>query len=173
MLFRSSGLLPWLERVRSVGGAGLDISPVWVAAQNAAARARNSDTAWVLGDAEHLPFADGAFSLVVSFDVFEHVSDLDRALRESCRVLRVGGRLLVHMPVRDIEGSWDGWQRWRDPADYAARQASVGHFHERLPTRKQMRTRLESSGFHVLDMRSFNVWIQPLHDHRKIGRAHV
>ena len=106
-----SGLLPWLERVRSVGGAGLDISPVWVAAQNAAARARNSDTAWVLGDAEHLPFADGAFSLVVSFDVFEHVSDLDRALRESCRVLRVGGRLLVHMPVRDIEGSWDGWQR--------------------------------------------------------------
>lgn len=161
-----SGLLAWLEHTRAIKGAGLDISPVWVGAQNAAARARNSDTVWVLGDAEHLPFADGTFALVVSLDVFEHVSQLDLALTEALRVLRPKGRLLVHMPVRDIEGSWDGWQRWRDPADYASRQASVGHFHERLPTRKQMRTRLESVGFHVLDMRSFNVWVQPLHDHR-------
>ncbi|MDP2315330.1 MAG: methyltransferase domain-containing protein [Pseudomonadota bacterium] len=161
-----SGLLPWLERTRGITGSGLDISPVWVAAQNAAARARGSDTLWVLGDAEALPFADQSFAAVVAFDVFEHLTHLDRALAEAFRVLAPGGRLVVHMPVQDIDGSFDGFQRARDPADYAARQASVGHFHERMPTRRQMRTRMEGVGFQVLDMQSFNVWIQPLHDHR-------
>lgn len=161
-----SGLGAWLERTRGVTCAGLDISPVWVQAQNAAAKARKSETLWVLGDAERLPFADKSFQLVVSFDVFEHLSDLDRGLSEAFRVLAPGGHLLVHMPVQDIGGSFDGYQRWKDPADYAARQASVGHYHERMPTRSQMRTRLESTGFHVLDLVSFNVWVQPLHDHR-------
>ncbi len=161
-----SGLLPWLERTRGISGTGLDISPVWVAAQNAAARARGSDTVWVLGDAESLPFADASFAALVAFDVFEHLTHLDRALAEAWRVLAPGGRLVVHMPVQDIGGSFDGFQRARDPADYAARQASVGHFHERMPTRHQMRTRLEGVGFQVLDLQSFNVWIQPLHDHR-------
>jgi SAM-dependent methyltransferase len=161
-----SGLLPWLERARGIVGAGLDISPVWVAAQNAAARARGSETVWVLGDAESLPFADSSFALVVAFDVFEHLTLLERALAEAFRVLAPGGRLVVHMPVQDIGGSFDGFQRARDPADYAARQASVGHFHERMPTRIQMRTRLEGAGFQVVELQSFNVWIQPLHDHR-------
>ncbi len=161
-----SGLLPWLERTHGIIGSGLDISPVWVAAQNAAARARGSDTTWVLGDAEALPFVEGTFAAVIAFDVMEHLSRLEVALAHCFRVLAPGGRLLVHMPVQDIGGSFDGLQRWWAPADYAARQASVGHFHERMPTRLQMRTRLESVGFQVLDVQSFNVWLQPLHDHR-------
>jgi SAM-dependent methyltransferase len=161
-----SGLLAWLERTRGIVGSGVDISPVWVAAQNAAARARSSETTWVLADAEALPFADGSFAAVIAFDVMEHVSRLDAALAACFRVLAPKGRLVVHMPVQDIAGSFDGLQRWLDPADYAARQASVGHFHERMPTRSQMRTRLEGVGFQVLDAHSFNVWVQPLHDHR-------
>jgi ubiquinone/menaquinone biosynthesis C-methylase UbiE len=161
-----SGLLAWLERTRRIAGSGLDISPYWVVAQNRAARARGSDTVWVLGDAEALPYASGTFKAMVAFDVFEHLTHLDRGLSEAFRVLQPGGRLVIHMPVQDIGGSFDGYQRWKDAADYAARQASVGHFHERMPTRQQMRTRMEGEGFQVLDMESFNVWIQPLHDHR-------
>jgi SAM-dependent methyltransferase len=161
-----SGVLPWLERHHEVEGYGLDVSPVWVRAQNALARARGSRISWVLGVAESLPFADAAFAGLVAFDVFEHVTDLGATLLEAARVLRPGGMLACHLPVADLRGSFDGWQRWRDPADFAARQASVGHFHERLPTRRQFRTRLESCGFDVLDLRSFNVWLQPLHDHR-------
>jgi SAM-dependent methyltransferase len=160
-----SGALAYLEQ-RGIVGSGVDIARVWVDAQNAAARARNSGTRWVVADAEALPFADGAFAAVVAFDVLEHVSRLDRALAECARVLRPGGLMICHLPVRDIEGSLDGLQRWWDAAGYAARQASAGHFHERLPTRLQMRTRMEQVGFQVLDVQSFNVWIQPLHDHK-------
>jgi SAM-dependent methyltransferase len=160
-----SGALAYLER-RGIVGSGADIARVWVAAQNAAARARTSETRWVVADAEALPFRDGSFAAIVAFDVLEHVSRLDRALAECARVLRPGGTLVCHLPVRDIEGSFDGIQRWWDAADYAARQASAGHFHERLPTRLQMRTRLEHVGLQVRDVQSFNVWLQPLHDHR-------
>lgn len=161
-----SGTLPYLERHHGVVGHGLDISPVWVQAHNALAAERKSATRWVLGDAESLPFADQSFAAVVAFDVFEHLSQLDAALRSVCRVLAPGGMLACHMPVRDIGGSLDGLSRRRDPADFAARQATVGHFHERMPTRQQMRTRLEQAGLHVVDMISFNVWVQPIHDHR-------
>ncbi|MSQ02515.1 MAG: class I SAM-dependent methyltransferase [Myxococcales bacterium] len=163
-----SGALPWLERHHRVVGHGIDISSVWVDAHNRLAAARGSATAWTVGSAESLPFGDASIDGLVAFDVFEHVSDMLAALGEASRVLRPGGRLVCHLPVADIGGSFDGWQRRRDPAAFAARQASVGHYHERLPTRLQMRTRLESCGFDVLEVRSFNVWLQPIHDHRLI-----
>lgn len=164
-----SGVLPWLERTYGIVGSGVDIAAGWVNAQNLAAVRRSSATRWYVADAEQLPFADASFSAVIAFDVLEHVTDLDRALRACARVLRPGGRLVCHLPVRDIEGSWDGIQRWWDAASYAARQASVGHFHERLPTRRQFATHLEQVGFQLLDQQSFNVWVQPLHDHRFLG----
>ena len=100
-----SGALPFLERERGILGAGVDISPHWVAEQNRLARGRGSETLWVRGDAEHLPFADGQFAAMLSFDVFEHVSDLSLAISEAFRVLRPGGQLLAHLPVNDVSVS--------------------------------------------------------------------
>ncbi len=50
----------------------------------------------VAADAHHLPFADGSFDAVVSFNTFEHLSDPERAAAEIFRVLKPGGRLVVH-----------------------------------------------------------------------------
>ena len=161
-----SGVLAWLERHRGIHGFGLDISPAWVAAQNQACGARGARSSWVVGNAERLPFADVAFKAIVAFDVFEHLGNLRAAIEECVRVLASGGVLVCHMPVADIDGSFDGFQRWSDAAGFAARQASVGHYHERMPSRRLMRTMLEQAGLHVLDTRNFNVWLQPLHDHR-------
>ena len=161
-----SGVLAWLERHRGVHGAGLDISPAWVAIQNEACAARGGRSSWVLGNAECLPFATNTFAAIVAFGVFEHVHNLRAALEACVRVLRPGGTLICHLPVADIGGSFDGYQRWTDAAAYAAGQASVGHYHERMPTRQQMRTLLEQAGFQVLDTRNFDVWLQPIHDHR-------
>ena len=49
----------------------------------------------VVTDAHHLPFADGAFDAVVSFNTFEHLYDPGAAASEISRVLKPGGRVIV------------------------------------------------------------------------------
>lgn len=43
------------------------------------------------GYAEHLPYADGSFSVIVSLDVLEHVQDINVTIQEIARVLAPGG----------------------------------------------------------------------------------
>lgn len=45
-----------------------------------------------------LPFEDEVFDTIYSFDVFEHVSNLEDSLKECYRVLKPGGRLLAVFP---------------------------------------------------------------------------
>ncbi len=54
---------------------------------------RNTD---VVGDAHHLPFADASFDAVATFNTFEHLCDPPAAAAEILRVLKPGGRLLLH-----------------------------------------------------------------------------
>jgi len=46
-----------------------------------------------------LPFPDEAFDLVVSFDVLEHVDNVQHSLDEIHRVMRVGGSFIGFVPV--------------------------------------------------------------------------
>lgn len=71
---------------------GLDIDPAML---RAAARRRRDGfgarTAFVHGDAERLPYADGAFDAVVNFGIIHHLPDWRRGVAELARVLRLGG----------------------------------------------------------------------------------
>lgn len=49
-------------------------------------------------DLTELTFPDNQFDAVLSFDVFEHIFDFRKALREVCRVLRPGGKFLMSAP---------------------------------------------------------------------------
>lgn len=62
------------------------------------------------GSLFELPFDDGTFDAVVSFSVFEHLTELDAALREVVRVLRPGGRFVAGFPVRNLVT--DAFFRW-------------------------------------------------------------
>lgn len=50
-------------------------------------------------DATMLSFEDNTFNLVVSNDVFEHVSDFKQSLREAYRCLKPGGKLVFSIPI--------------------------------------------------------------------------
>ena len=52
----------------------------------------------VFGDGSALPFRDGSVDTVVAFQILEHTADPCRVLRESHRILRPGGGLLVTVP---------------------------------------------------------------------------
>lgn len=61
---------------------------------------------FVQGDAAAMPFPDASFDMVTMFDLLEHVEDDDAVARETLRVLRPGGWVLITTPDSD---------RWRYP----------------------------------------------------------
>ena len=65
-------------------------------------------------DLEQLSFESESFDLFITQDVFEHVIDLDRALTESARVLRPGGRLVFTVPCFPHLDSTEVLARQRD-----------------------------------------------------------
>jgi SAM-dependent methyltransferase len=71
------------------------------------------------GDAQSLPFADGAFDLVVSCETIEHLPEVRAAVKEMYRVTRPGGRLLLTTPnYANFTGLYAVfcWLRRRPPA---------------------------------------------------------
>ena len=74
-----------------VAVTGLDPTQALIAA----ARHRDRRGHYLRGVAEALPFADGAFDLVVSYLSLIDIPDIDVAIPEMARVLAPGGTLLI------------------------------------------------------------------------------
>jgi len=82
-------LYPWPERVTALGlhdGANF--------------RATYPEVHYVQGDALNLPFEDGAFDVVFSNAVIEHVGGRERQRRFVSEALRVGRRVFLTTPSR-------------------------------------------------------------------------
>jgi SAM-dependent methyltransferase len=101
-----------------------------------------------------LPFRDGAFDLVTTLDVIEHVDDDVAALAELRRVLRPGGRLLVAVPA--FMFLW-------------GKQDEVSH-HRRRYTAPTLRRALADAGFGVDRMSYFNMILFPPIAAVRLGR---
>ena len=73
---------------------GVDPSPVSIGAARAHAAGRGLRIDYRVGAGEELPAADAAFDVACCCDVLEHVSDVDRVISETARVLEPGGLFL-------------------------------------------------------------------------------
>ncbi|GGL37979.1 class I SAM-dependent methyltransferase [Planomonospora parontospora] len=122
---------------------GVDVSPILVEA----ARQAHPDGRYLVADAAGLPFDDGAFDLVVAYNVLMDVDDLDSSVREAARVLAPGGRLVpaITHPITDT-GRFDGERFVLD-----------GSYFER----RRFRQEVERDGLPMV----FSGWDQPLSDY--------
>lgn len=88
--------------------------------------------------AEELPYEDGAFDVVLSFDLFEHIARIDRHVGEVHRVLKPGGYYLFQTPNKWSNAVFETLNhktlKWR-------------RVHPSLHTPGQLRRRLTKHGF--------------------------
>jgi SAM-dependent methyltransferase len=91
-----------------------------------------------------LPFPDGAFDLVWSSEVIEHVADTARWLSEVRRVLAGGGRVLLTTPSHGrVRLAVGGIERFSEPLG--------DHLH--LYSRHSLRRLLVEFGFGQVEVR--------------------
>ena len=96
----------------------------------ALAKLRQRGASVAVSSVTSLPFADGAFDLVCSLDIIEHVDDDESALSELSRVSALGGILLLSAPLHPARWSpFDelvGHRRRYEPASLFAKLAQRG-----------------------------------------------
>jgi SAM-dependent methyltransferase len=94
----------------------------------------------VCGDATAMPFADGAFDVVIASEVLEHIPADQAAMDEVARVLRPGGIAAVTVPAWLPERIC-----WRLSDDYH----DVPGGHVRIFTKRELTAKLARSGLSV------------------------
>lgn len=128
--------------LRSLGWrvCGLEYSPA------AAGLAASRGLPVMRGDARRLPVRDASVDLVMSTDMWEHIDDDEAVARETMRVLKPGGRVLIAVPCS--MALWSG------------HDVALGHV--RRYERAELTALMERVGLEVVDVRSWNVLLRPV-----------
>ncbi len=94
------------------------------------------------GDATRLPFDDGAFDVVITSEVLEHIQDDVAAIAEMVRVLRPGGSFAATVP------SWfPETVNWMLSDEYHAPKSAGGHV--RIYAAAELSAKLRAAGLDV------------------------
>ncbi|HYT13964.1 MAG TPA: class I SAM-dependent methyltransferase [Candidatus Nitrosopolaris sp.] len=111
--YRTAGELAEGRRVLEIGcGSGMGIEYLrrraalavggdYTTALVREARARVPGALLARFDAQHLPFRDATFEVVLMLEMIYYLADLDQALRECSRVLTPDGTLMISVPNKD------------------------------------------------------------------------
>jgi SAM-dependent methyltransferase len=171
--FLLGGLRPG-DRVLDLGSGAGDFTAEIAAAGASATGAEVAEAAIARAGSRHpeldfrlapiegaLPFADGAFDLVWSSEVIEHVADTARWLSEVRRVLAPAGRLLLTTPSHGrVRVALGGIERFSEPRG--------DHLH--LYTKRSLREVLAEFGFEGISVRAAGG--PPLLRRLLLARAH-
>uniref|UniRef100_A0A2K5PDI6 2-methoxy-6-polyprenyl-1,4-benzoquinol methylase, mitochondrial n=1 Tax=Cebus imitator TaxID=2715852 RepID=A0A2K5PDI6_CEBIM len=134
--------------------------------------------AWVLGDAEELPFDDDKFDIYTIAFGIRNVTHIDQALQEAHRVLKPGGRFLclefsqVNNPL--ISRLYDLYSFQVIPVlgeviagDWKSYQYLVESI-RRFPSQEEFKEMIEDAGFHKVTYESLTSGIVAIHSAFKL-----
>lgn len=122
------------------------------------ARKNPEGVEFILADVYKLPFKKDSLAAVVSFDVLEHLEDIQAGLREVHRVLQPGGVMYSFLPLEDQIGTFYwllsklGWSS----------KTWAGHVH--VYNARKIVLLLEKNGFKVMDKKYAYHWFFQLLD---------
>jgi ubiquinone/menaquinone biosynthesis C-methylase UbiE len=136
-----------------------DITPSMLEAARAFVEPQTPNVSFELADAEALPFPAASFDVVTCRIAAHHFSDIYQFILESARVLRVGGRLVVHdhyAPPSEQDAAYvDAFERLRDPS------------HVKEYSEQEWRNSFLDAGFEITDVNmdfihhaAFHPWVQ-------------
>ncbi|XP_019504684.1 PREDICTED: 2-methoxy-6-polyprenyl-1,4-benzoquinol methylase, mitochondrial isoform X2 [Hipposideros armiger] len=181
---RAQQNLSWEEIARkyqdeedSLGGSHVMVCDInkemlKIGKQKASAQGHKAGLAWVLGDAEELPFDDDKFDVYTIAFGIRNVTHIDRALQEAHRVLKPGGRFLclefsqVNNPIVSsfqvipvlgevIAGDWKSYQ-------YLVESI------RRFPCQEEFKEMIEDAGFQKVTYESLTSGIVAIHSGFKL-----
>ena len=119
--------LAFAERCREVIGVDITAAPLEIAEETRRDRGLNN-VSFRLADADHLPFQDGEFDIVVCRLAFHHFEAPELALKEMTRACRIDGSVAVedlavseHLRRAEYQNRFE---RLRDPSHVRARPIS-------------------------------------------------
>lgn len=96
--------------------------------------------------ATDLPFEDNTFDLITFFDCLEHVKDEEKALQEAWRILKPNGYIFISLPAYQF---------------LYANNDRIAH-HQRRYTLKEIRKKVNQTGFTPLHYSYINVFLFPI-----------
>ena len=100
--FTGGRLIRWVEKFKFQYGYGIDINPIFKTAGDYYIKEKKPELDGKInlytGVGEKLPFDDESVDFIFSFDVFEHVQNVEKTVKECKRILKKGGLLLAVFP---------------------------------------------------------------------------
>lgn len=100
----------------------------------------------VRGDLARVPFASGAFDLVLALDVIEHLDDDVGLLEQAARLCRPGGRMIVAVPAFPML-----WSRHDETFEHRRRYRAAG-----------LRRAIEAAGLEIDRITYTNAFVFPV-----------
>jgi SAM-dependent methyltransferase len=160
-------------RFRQVDAIDIQPGPLALFADRIAGTAEAAQITIAEMSGDKLDFPDETFDLVTSIEVLEHITELDQALAEICRVLKPGGTFGFTTPNRWFPFETHGFivRGRRYPPSRAPFLTWIGPLHRRLAdarafTATELRRRLGAAG---LEVRSVD-YLMPPFDRSAIGQ---
>lgn len=120
---------------------------------------------FVTGDLHKMPFEENSFNKVVMSEVLEHVENDQQVLKETFRILKPGGLLVVSIPSKNFPFLWDpfNWILQHLFGMHINRGfwSGIWSGHLRLYDLKDLKKKFEMVGFKIEIAKELTYWCLP------------